>query len=223
MREIANRAVKEVSTFRVRGQVVMIDTDLAGFYGVPTKVLNGAVKRIIDRFPDDFMFRMTAEETRSLKAEHGETSLSLRSLHRNPYAFTEQGIHAISYFLKSPRAIKISVELIKAFHSMRSAIDEEKSVFELIEQVKRRQDQEGKRLWEAIRAVRRLEEFRDDMASRIGRNDNAGLSEVSREKLDKIRYELDQIERRAMGHRELFYLIMMLFGALLTALVFFPR
>lgn len=201
----------------------MIDTDLACYYGVPTKVLNSAVKRIIDRFPDDFMFRLTAEETRVLKAEHGETAPGLQRLHRNPYAFTEQGIHAISYFLKSPRAVKMSVELIKAFHSMRSTIDEEKGVFELIEQVKRRQDQEGKRLWETIRAVRRLEAFRDTMSDQMGRSENGGLSDLSREKLDKIRYELDRIERRAMGHRELFYLIMMLFGALLTALVFFPR
>ncbi len=223
MREIAHRAVREVTTFRIRGQTVLIDTELAAFYGVPTKVLNSAVKRIITRFPEDFMFQLTADETRLLKEDHLEELPSLRRLHRNPYAFTEQGIHAISYFLKSPRAIRISVELIKSFHSLRETADKDKDLFELIEEIKRRQDQESKRLWEAVRSVHRLEEFREDLSQRLTRNDSAWMSDHSRERLDKIRYELDRIERRAMSHRELFYLIMMLFGALLMALIFFPR
>lgn len=223
MREIAHKAVKEITTFRLRGQTVLIDTELAAFYGVPTKVLNSAVRRIIDRFPEDFMFRLTSEETRLLKQDQGEAIPSIRRLRRNPYAFTEQGIHAISYFLKSPRAIKISVELIKSFHSMRGTADRERDLFELLEQVKRRQDQESKRLWEATRSVHRLEEFREEVSNRIARGDDSWISDHSRERLDKIRYELDRIERRAMGHRELFYLLMMLFGALLMALIFFPR
>jgi len=223
MREIADRAVKEIRTFQLRGHTVIIDYELASFYGVPTKVLNSAVKRIVDRFPEDFMFRLIPDETQALKEEFGEAIPSLRRLHRNPYAFTEQGIHAISYFLKSPRAVRISVELIKSFHSMREWVENEKSVFEMVEQIKRRQDLESKRLWDAMRSLRRLENFRDEVSDRLRTGSVSGLNEQSRQRLDKMRYELDQIERRAMGHRELFYLIMMLFGALLMTLVFFPR
>lgn len=201
----------------------MIDRDLAAFYGVPTKVLNGAVKRIIDRFPDDFIFRLTRDETRSLKTEFEATIPSLKGLRRNPFVFTERGIHAISYFLKSPRAVKISVEIIKDFHAMRERVEEGKSLLDVVEQVKRRQDLESKRLWDAIRSVRRLEGFREEISEKLQRAGSSWMNEPSREKLDKIRYELDQIERHAIGHRELFFLIMMIFGALLTVVLFIPR
>lgn len=223
MREMANRAVTEITTFRLRDHTVIIDYELAAFYGVPTKVLNSAVKRIIDRFPEDFMFQLTPIETQSLKAEYGEAQPALRRLHRNPYAFTEQGIHAISYFLKSPRAVKVSVELIKSFHSMRDTVDDRKSLFDMVEQIKRRQDLESKRLWDAMRSLRRLEDFREEVSDRLHDESTPWLNAQSRQKLDRMRYELDQIERRAMGHQEIFYLIMMLFGAFLMTLIFFPR
>ncbi len=223
MREITNRAVKEIKTFRLRGHQVMLDVDLAAFYGVPTKVLNAAVRRTIDRFPEDFIFRLTSDETRTLKADFVAQSPSLARLKRNPYAFTEKGIHAISYFLKSPRAIKISVEVIKTFHSIREQVDDQRDLFEAIEEVRRRQDLESKRLWDAIRSVRRLEEFREDVFDRLHQRSEGWLEEPSRSKLDKIRYELDQIERRAIGHRELFFLLMLLLGALLSAVLFFPQ
>ncbi|HUX20280.1 MAG TPA: ORF6N domain-containing protein [Spirochaetia bacterium] len=223
MREIAYRAVTEIKTYRLRGQTVMIDVDLAAFYGVPTRVLNGAVNRIVDRFPDDFMFRLSPDETRWLKSDQAAGVPELARLRRNPFAFTEQGIHAISYFLKSPRAIKISIDIIKSFHALREREDEQRGIFEVIEQVKRRQDLESKRLWDAIRSVRRLEEFREEISTRLQNTGASGMNEPSREKLDRIRYELERIEASAIGHRELFFLIMMLFGALLTAILFFPK
>lgn len=223
MREIADRAVREITTFRLRNHVVILDHDLAAFYGVPTNILNAAVKRIIERFPEDFMFQLSADETRNLTADQGETPAWVGSLRRNPYAFTEEGIHAISYFLKSPRAVRISVELIKTFHTMRESAEDQRSMVEMIEEMRKRQDLESKRLWELLRSVRQLEEFREDVSRKTARGAGSWLTEQSRQRLDRMRWELDQIERRAMGHRELFYLIVLIFGALLTALVFFPR
>jgi hypothetical protein len=223
MREIEHRAVTEIKTYRVRGQTVMVDVDLAAFYGVPTRVLNAAVKRIADRFPDDFMFRLSPDETRWLKTDLASGVPELVRLRRCPFAFTELGIHAISYFLKSPRAIKISVDIIKGFHSLREREDEQRGIFEVVEQLKRRQDLESKRLWDTIRSVRRLEEFRENLSNRLQNSGASGINESSREKLDRIRYELERIEASAVGHRELFLLIIMLFGVLLTAILFFPK
>lgn len=223
MRDIASPAVKDITTFQVRGHTVILDHDLASFYGVPTKILNGSVKRIINRFPDDFMFQLSSEETQTLKADHGKTTEWVRILRRSPYAFTEEGIHAISYFLKSPRAVKISVELIKSFHMLRDTADNQKSMSEMIEQMQKRQDLESKRLWGLLRSVRQLEDFREEVSRRFETSNNGWLSEQSRRKIDRMRHELDQIERRAVAHRELFYLIVLIFGALFTALVFFPH
>ena len=200
----------------------MIDRDLAVFYGVPTRVLNNAVRRAIDRFPEEFMFRLSMEETAAVGtgARPGRRAAAVR----RPYAFTEEGIHAISYFLKSPRAQKVSVEIIRLFHSMRNIVDDYQSLFTMMQELKKRQELDSKRLWEATRSIHDLEEFREEVANRILRGAREGWSnERSREKLDLMRYELDQMDRHALKHRDLFYLILTIFGALLTALILFPR
>jgi len=112
----------ERSILLIRGHKVMLDRDLAALYGVETKVLNQAVKRNLDRFPDDFMFRITWEETRvlgsqavTLGAEQGEPSRSQavtlkggRNPKYRPRAFTEQGVAMLSSVLRSPRAVAVN-------------------------------------------------------------------------------------------------------------------
>ena len=223
MNTVAAGNSREVPIYRLRGSSVMLDNDLAGYYGVPTRILNRAVRRVIARFPDEFMFCLSPGEVEALKREHGAAEPWIAELHRRPFAFTEEGIHAICYFLHSPRAIQMSVELIRGFHSMRKMVDEQKGLFDVVHEIKRRQEVESKRLWTAIRSIRELELFRDEMSSRMLEPGHPWLSQRSKERYDAFRYELARIEQRAMRHRDLFYLILMIFGTMLAALILVPK
>src|SRR3989338_8577463 len=100
--------------YLIRGQKVMLSVHLADLYQVEPKVLVQAVKRNIERFPFDFMFQLTNEEFEILKSQIVTSSWGgLRRAH--PYAFTEQGIAMLSAVLRSPRAIKLSIEIVRAF------------------------------------------------------------------------------------------------------------
>jgi phage regulator Rha-like protein len=118
--------------YTIRGLQVMIDSDLADLYGVLTKNLNKAVKRNIERFPEDFMFQLTMKEFENMKFHFGTpTDNSLRfqngtlkkerGKHRKyyPYAFTEQGVAMLSGVLRSDTAVKVSIQIMSAFVAMR--------------------------------------------------------------------------------------------------------
>jgi ATP-dependent Clp protease ATP-binding subunit ClpA len=118
--------VKEVESVAgairvVRGQRVMIDSELAALYGVTTKRLNEQVKRNLRRFPVDFMFRLTAEEAEALRSQFA-TLKEGRGRHRKyvPYAFTEHGAVQAANVLNSDRAIEMSVYVVRAFVQLRS-------------------------------------------------------------------------------------------------------
>ncbi len=104
--------------YSLRGINVMLDRDLADLYGVPVKRLNEQVKRNKDRFPAQFMFRLTNNETHNLRSQIATTNFSTmsRSL---PYAFTEHGVLMLSSILNSPTAIRISIQIIDAFVKLR--------------------------------------------------------------------------------------------------------
>lgn len=120
----------------VRGQKVMLAPDLARLYGVTAKALNQAVKRNLDRFPDDFMFQLTWEEAQCLRSQNvtlnksaGSSSSSaggksMRGKHVKylPYAFTEQGVAMLSSVLKSQRAVRVNVEIMRAFVRLRQVL-----------------------------------------------------------------------------------------------------
>jgi len=92
-KELVPREIIEQKILLIRGQKVMLDSDLARIYGVPTKVLNQAVKRHLNRFPDDFMFQLTKKETFSWRSQIVTSNPSAKmGLRRHPYAFTEHGI-----------------------------------------------------------------------------------------------------------------------------------
>src|SRR5947209_8632812 len=111
----------EQAILLIRGQKVMLDMDLAALYQVPTKALNQAVRRNTDRFPEDFMFRLTAEEVQAMRSQFvtasveadGMRSQSATASKRNvrylPYAFTEQGVAMLSSVLSSKRAVQVNV------------------------------------------------------------------------------------------------------------------
>ena len=111
----------ENKIYEIRGQKVMLDFDLAEMYGVETKALNQAVRRNSERFPEDFMFRLTNEESNlleiSLRFQNGTSSWG--GTRYAPFAFTEQGVAMLSGILRSPRAIEVNINIMRAFVRMR--------------------------------------------------------------------------------------------------------
>jgi hypothetical protein len=104
----------------IRGHRVMLDSDLAELYGVPTKVFNQAVQRNAERFPEDFMFQLAREEADSLRSQI-VTLKTDRGKHRKylPFVFTEQGVAMLSGVLRSQRAVQVNIAIMRAFVQMR--------------------------------------------------------------------------------------------------------
>lgn len=105
----------------VRGQKAIVDSDLARIYGLPTKFLNRAVKRNPGRFPSDFVFQLSSQEAADLKFQFGTSKGSRGGRRYLPYAFTEHGAIMAANVLNSPRAVDMSVFVVRAFVKMRSA------------------------------------------------------------------------------------------------------
>src|SRR5579863_3566690 len=104
----------------IRGQKVMLDSDLAEIYQVPTKPVNPAVKRNLERFPEDFMFRLTSEEAEAWNRSQFVTgSQKHRDPRQPPYAFTEHGVAMLSSVLKSQRAVQMNIVIIRTFVRLR--------------------------------------------------------------------------------------------------------
>jgi len=108
----------------VRGQKVILDSDLAQIYGVATKALNQAVKRNIDKFPSDFMFQLTPQEVREMWSQIVTSSPRYRSIKYRPFAFTEHGAIMAATVLNSPQAVQMSVFVVRAFVAMRSLLND---------------------------------------------------------------------------------------------------
>jgi hypothetical protein len=113
----------ETLIFQFRGFKVMIDADLAVLYGVPTKALKQQVKRNIERFPADFMFELSKDEKDELVTNCDRLSI-LKHSSINPMVFTEQGVSMLSSVLRSGKAIKINIEIMRAFARYRSLLRE---------------------------------------------------------------------------------------------------
>ena len=130
----------------IRGQQVIIDRDLARFYGVGTKVLNQAVKRNIERFPEEFCFQLNKEEFKNWKSQFVTSNSDKMGLRRPPYAFTEQGVAMLSAVLKSDTAITASIQIMHAFVFMRRFLQNNSKIFVEIDSIKRHQIESDKRI-----------------------------------------------------------------------------
>ena len=108
--------------FLIRGEKVMIDSDLAVLYGVETRLLIQAVKRNADHFPDDFAFQITPQEVANLRSQIVISSFEHGGRRYLPYAFTEQGVAMLSSVLRSKRAVQMNVAIMRAFVSLRRLI-----------------------------------------------------------------------------------------------------
>lgn len=112
--------VIQTKIFKIRGQMVMLDFDLAELYEVETRVLNQAVKRNADRFPADFMFQLTRDEYTALRSQFVTLEKGRGKFSKyNPFAFTEHGVAMLSAILNSPKAIETNISIIRAFIALR--------------------------------------------------------------------------------------------------------
>jgi hypothetical protein len=119
----------------IRGQRVMLDSDLAQLYQVETKALNRAVGRNADRFPEDFMFQLTDEEAKNLRYQIGTSGSGYGGRRYLPYAFTEHGVAMLSTALRSTRAVQMSIFIVRAFVKLREVLATNKALAERIEQI----------------------------------------------------------------------------------------
>jgi hypothetical protein len=150
----------ESSIIEIRGSKVILDTDLAAIYGVQTFRFNEAVKRNRDRFPSDFMFQLTKEEVTSLTSQNAMSKRGRGGRRTLPYAFTEHGAVMAANILKSPRAVQMSVFVVRAFVKMREMLigqrDLAKKLADLEERLTERLDIHETAIVEVLRQVMTL-------------------------------------------------------------------
>lgn len=147
----------EQRIYLIRGHKVMLDRDLASIYGVGTFRLNEAVKRNRRRFPEDFMFQLTTDENRSLISQNAMSKPQGRGGRRTlPFAFTEQGVAMLSSVLNSERAIEMNILIIRAFVKLREILATHKDLAHAIEDIRRRQEEQGEQITAIIETINRL-------------------------------------------------------------------
>ena len=139
----------------IRGEKVIVDADLAEFYGVPTKRLNEQVKRNKDRFPDDFMFQLSVEEKSEVVANCDHLS-KLKYSSSLPYVFTEHGAIMAASVLNSRRAVEVSVFIVRAFVKLRRMIAENKELSRKIVQIERHLAEHDNQIMELVKAIKQL-------------------------------------------------------------------
>ena len=151
----------ESRIYLIRGQKVLLDADLAGLYEVETRALNQAVRRNKERFPDDFMFRLAAEEANALKSQiviskitQGEKGRGGRRY--QPYAFTEQGIAMLSSVLSSKRAIEVNIAIMRTFVRLRHLLATHEELARRLEQLEWRQSEQGHQIEAVFGTIQQL-------------------------------------------------------------------
>ncbi|MBI5659212.1 MAG: ORF6N domain-containing protein [Nitrosomonadales bacterium] len=158
----------ESQIFLIRGQRVMLDADLAELYGVETGALNRAIKRNSERFPEDFMFQLTAEEFADLRCKIGISNLRSQIATSNnsvgnpagrggrrhlPYAFTEHGAIMAASVLNSPRAVEASVQVVRAFVQLRQILASNAELSGKLAALEKKYDIKFRAVFEAIREL----------------------------------------------------------------------
>ena len=139
----------------IRGEKVIVDADLAEFYGVPTKRLNEQVKRNKDRFPDDFMFQLSAEEKSEVVANCDHLS-KLKYSTTLPYVFTEHGAIMAASVLNSQKAMEVGVYIVRAFVKLRQMIAENKELSRRIVQIERQLADHDEQIIELVKVIKQL-------------------------------------------------------------------
>ena len=140
--------------YLIRGQKVMLDKDLAKLYGVETFNLNKAIKRNIDRFPNDFMFQLTKEEFNNLIFQFGISSWG--GTRKLPYAFTEQGVAMLSSVLRSERAVQVNIQIMKTFVKLREIISTHKELAQKLRELELKIESHDENITAIFEAINQL-------------------------------------------------------------------
>ena len=146
----------ERSILVIRGQKVMLDRDLAQLYGVETRALNQAVRRNIDRFPEDFMFRLTREEIMRISQfviSSVHPGVKTLKFSKNVMAFTEHGVAMLSSVLNSPRAVQVNIQIMRTFAKLREIISQHKDLARKLDALEKKYDAQFKVVFDAIRQM----------------------------------------------------------------------
>lgn len=143
----------ESAIYLIRGEKVMLDSDLAALYCVETKALNRAVKRNARRFPPDFMFRLSSEEVSRLKCQIGTSKTGRGGRRYLPYGFTEQGVAMLSSVLNSERAVLVNVEIMRTFVKLRKMLASNATLSRRLADLESKYDRQFKVVFDAIRKL----------------------------------------------------------------------
>lgn len=154
--------------YLVREQKVMIDRDLAKLYGVETKRLKEAVKRNIDRFPEDFMFEMTKEELENWRSQFATSKSDMMGLRYVPFCFTEQGVTMLSCVLNSKRAIEVNIKIIRVFTRMKEMLYAHKDILLKLEMMEKQVVQNSEEIQIIFNALKQLLNPSQEPRKRIG-------------------------------------------------------
>lgn len=137
--------------FLLRGKKVMLDRDLAKLYAVKTKNLNKAVRRNIERFPEDFMFELNQDELENLRFQIGTSSWG--GTRYKPFVFTELGVAMLSTVLRSKRAILVNIEIMRTFSKIRELLTSNRNLRLKVEEMERRYDKNFKIIFDTLRKM----------------------------------------------------------------------
>jgi len=151
METIVPIEVIERKIYIIRGQKVMLDSDLAELYNITTKVLVQAVKRNLRRFPADIMFQLTNQEVAILRSQFVTSSWGGRRY--VPYAFTEQGVAMLSSVLNSDRAVDVNIQIMRTFVKLREMIASHKDLARRLDELEKKYDVQFKIVFDAIRQL----------------------------------------------------------------------
>ena len=139
----------------IRGERVMLDADLAQLYGVEIRAVNQAVKRNTERFPEDFVFRLSRQEAEGVVRSRSQSVILKRgqNLKYLPYAFTEQGVAMLSSVLRSPRAVEVNIAIMRTFVQLRRLMDSNRRLARQIEAMEKRYDEQFATVFRAIKEL----------------------------------------------------------------------
>ena len=155
--------------YYIRGEKVMLDRDLAGLYSVETRTLNQAVKRNENRFPEDFMFRLTKQEMEYWISQIVISNSEKMGLRKSPYAFTEQGVAMLSSALNSERAIKVNIQIIRIFTKMRELLSTQKEILHKLELIEKKNIEQDQKIMLIFDYLKQLEKSKKKDADQKNR------------------------------------------------------
>ncbi|RLD54706.1 MAG: ORF6N domain-containing protein [Bacteroidetes bacterium] len=146
--------------YLIRGKKVMLDRDLAGLYGVETKVLKQTVRRNIKRFPSDFLFEMTIEELQDWRSQIVTSKADKKGLRYPPFCFTEHGVIMLASVLNSDRAININVQIVRIFTKMREMLSSHKEILHELVKIEHKLAEHDNQILVIFQYLKQLEQVK---------------------------------------------------------------